>query len=136
MDVFLTKYGHESSVIFRERTFFYRIWARDHQSIDFYRKIIKKGILLSISACKIIVLTELTFFGPNMGMTEGVFSWTIWSRWHESTVFERNGFFVKIRKKWHLIDFFGPLYSLVMTEMTFFVQIWVWQQGVSHKNLK
>ena len=36
-----------------------------------------------------IVLTELTFFLPNMGMTEGGFSWKIWKKLHESIVFLR-----------------------------------------------
>ena len=56
MDVCLTKYGHESSDSFMKN-----------------RK--KKGILLTSLAHNPynVVLTELTFFAPNMGMAAGGF---------------------------------------------------------------
>ena len=46
-------------------------------------------------------------------------------------------FFVKNRKKkGHPIDFFGPSYNVVLTELTFFYQIWAWQQMVFHEKIK
>ena len=55
MDVFLTKYGHESN------DFFVKYRKKGHP-IDFFVPYYS------------VVMTELTFFLPNMGMTEGGFS--------------------------------------------------------------
>ena len=49
---------------------------------------------------------------------------------------ESSGFFVKSRKKGHPIDFFGPSYSVVLTELTSFDQIWACQQMVFHEKFE
>ena len=57
MDVFLTKYGHESRDFFREKS-----GEKKGHPFDFF------GLYCSA------VLTEVTFFLPNMGMTAEGFS--------------------------------------------------------------
>ena len=85
---FLTKYGHENSVFFWEWTFFDKIWIKEllfrksRVSIDFFYPKYR------------VVLTELTFFRPNMGLSAVDFSWKIWEKmtWYYS-FFERMDFF-------------------------------------------
>ena len=68
--------------------------------------------------------------------------------WIKSSVILDNGRFftkywqetsyllVKIRKKRHPIDFLGPYYSVVLTELTFFDKIWSLHWGVFHENFE
>ena len=74
MDVFLTKYVHES------RDFFVKNWKKGHP-IDFF------GPSYSV------VLTELTFFLPNMGLTAGSFRENFEKLTSEHSVFERQDVF-------------------------------------------
>ena len=66
---------------------------------------------------KVCFLREWTFFWQIVGMRVVIFSW-------------------KIGKKGHPIDFFGPSYNVVLPELTFFYQIWAWQQMVFHEKIK
>ena len=70
MDNFLTKYGHASSVIFREWAFFWQNMGMRAVIVSW--KICEKGILLSF--CPIIYCSfdSIDVFWPNMGMTAGV----------------------------------------------------------------
>ena len=109
IDVFLTKYGRESSDFFLKNrkkmasyqlfwpiiqcrfdtidVFFDQTWALQEGVFhDFVFKWQENTVILKEYS---IVLTELTFFLPNMGMTEGGFSWKIWKKLHESIVFLR-----------------------------------------------
>ena len=52
MNVFLKKYGHENSVLFREYTFFDKIWAREHRF--FREKSDKKGHSVDFNAHNIL----------------------------------------------------------------------------------
>ena len=72
MDVFLTTYEHESGEFFREWTFM----SYGHERNDFFVKIeIKRAFAIYFFGQLYSVgLTELTFFGPNMGMAAGGFS--------------------------------------------------------------
>ena len=120
LDVFLTKYGHESSNFCvesrKKRPSYWLFW-----------------LIISL------VLTDLTFLESNLGMIAEVFHEKMEEKWHESTVFlrenlffcwqimgmrvmyfietgrsftkyghESKDFFVKIRKKELSSDFFGP----------------------------
>ena len=62
-----------------------KIWVK---SIYFSVQNRKKWLCYWFFCC--VILTELTFFGPNMGMTAGVFSFKIWKKitW-EQCVFEK-----------------------------------------------
>ena len=67
----MTKYGHESNYFFSEKiSSYWPFWGTIECSFD-----------------------RLDAFWPIMCMTEGRFSYTIWKKWHESTVFWENGHF-------------------------------------------
>ena len=130
-----------------EWTFFDKIWAWEQcvfLRMDVFDKIWVKELLFRKSRVSIdffypkyrVVLTELTFFRPNMGLSAVDFSWKIWEKmtWYYS-FFERMDFFLpnmglsvflknrrifdniwhensdfllENRKKGHPIDFFVP----------------------------
>ena len=73
MDVFSTKYGHESIGFFREWTFFDKIWVWEQWF--FHEKWKKKGIPLTFLAHNPynVVLTELIFFDEIWAWQQGVF---------------------------------------------------------------
>ena len=102
IDVFLTKYGHDSE------GFYIYFFFNGMRAVNFSEKSEKKkGILLTFWAHNIIfMLTKLTFFLPNMGMAARGFSWKIWKKRHKSTVFLREATFLwqnmDMRKGWFL----------------------------------
>ena len=61
-----------------------------------------------------VFFTEWTVFWQNMGMRALIFSW-------------------KSKKKGHPIDSLGPLWSVVLTELTFFWPIMCMMAGVFHE---
>ena len=66
----------------------------------------------------IVFFGEWRFFWQNIGMRAVIFSW-------------------KIGKKEHRIDFFGPWYSVVLTELTIILIKYVHEsRGFSWKTLK
>ena len=135
MDVFSTKYGHESEMFLENRRFFTKY---GHESSDFFVKNrkTKTSYLLfwPIIWCS---FHRIYIFLPKYGYDSRGFSWQIWKKWYENTVFWRIDIFDKIwtwdqcvfrewtfcwqnmcittlifsceiRKNGHPIDFFGP----------------------------
>ena len=98
--IFLIKYGHERS--------------------SFSVKIRKKiGTLLTFLAYNIsAVLTELTFFWPNMGMTGRDFSWKI-KKWHGSVFLRKWTFF------WQNMGMKAACFLEIWRS---FDKIWAWEQ--------
>ena len=166
MDVFfLTKYGHESSLFFREWTIFLTKYG--HESIDFFVKNRKKRASYWLFWPIILVLTELTSFDYIWACQQGVFHekfeknymtascfWEkgrffdkIWA-WEQFVFLENGRFFDKI---WAWVLFFFREKSeekgIILTFLTnnivyfwqnwrWFDQIWAWQHGISHEKFE
>ena len=124
---FLTKYGHESNVFFREFTFFLTKYG--HESIDFFVKNREKnGILLTLLAHKQYSFDRIYIFLTKFG--------------HEN-----RGFFIKILKQITLehcvferMDVLLPKYGhesiLFFKNGRFFDKIWAWEQIFFVENRK
>ena len=76
-------------------------------------------------------------FSENGSYFDIIWAWEQCVFWENRRIFDKiwaceHWFFREESDKDHLIDFFGPYNSVVLAELTFFDQIWVWQQGVFH----
>jgi len=121
MNVFLMKYGHESSVVLRKWMFFNKIWVWEH--LFFCEKSEKKGILLTFFPCS---FDRIDVFWTNYEHDSRGFFMENFQKRNEKTVFLREF----LSGKRH------PLKSVVRQNMgmragflengRFFDKIWVW----------
>ena len=93
MDVFLTKFGHEGSVIFSKWTFLWRNMGM--RTVIFSRKIGKNGILLTLGAHNIVYFWQNWCFLTEHGHDSGMFIMnTFWKKDMRALFFERMDVFL------------------------------------------
>ena len=113
MDVFLTKFGYECIVFFRELTFFWQKWVWEEWY--FRGKSEKKGIFLIVLAHKIVS------FWQNWLLFDQIWAWSIgflWKIWRK----KRHGSAVFFREERFFWQNMGMTAVLFFRELTFFWQ--------------